>query len=179
MSTCIVGRKSITSRSHDPIRDRGKLPVTSTEGVQRRPASTRLGRDNGYSRSLSLSLSLSMDAVSNRNNAGGGGDSFGGDAGRTKVMDGSWNPRRVNCWPLHVRLGDTLALPWSRKSMHPFVFSRALLDCSPVLSLSLPPPTHRHQHTLASTSRPTPPSFSTCSLATAAVLSFAPARGVS
>lgn len=39
-------------------------------------------------------------------------------------MDGWWNPRRVNCWPLHVRLGDTLALPWPRKSMHPFVLSR-------------------------------------------------------
>jgi len=54
-----------------------------------------------------------------------GGDSFGDGGGRTKVMDGSWNPRRVNCWPLHVRLGDTLALPRPRKSMHPFVLSRA------------------------------------------------------
>lgn len=50
-------------------------------------------------------------------------------------MDGSWNPRRVNCWPLHVRLGDTLALPRPRKSMHPFVLSRA----PPTPSASHPP----------------------------------------
>lgn len=66
-----------------------------------------------------------------------GGDSHqGGSGGRTKVMDGSWNPRRVNCWPLYVRLGDTLALPWPRKSMHPFVFSRALHQPFPLY----PPP---------------------------------------
>lgn len=53
-----------------------------------------------------------------------GGDSSGDGSGRTKVMDGFWNPRRVNCWPLHVRLGDTLALPRPRKSMHPCVLSR-------------------------------------------------------
>lgn len=54
-----------------------------------------------------------------------GETTLGGGGRRTKVMDGSWNPRRVNCWPLHVRLGDTLALPRLRKSMHPFVHSRA------------------------------------------------------
>lgn len=31
-------------------------------------------------------------------------------------MDGRWKQKRVNCWPLYVRLGDTLG---PRKSMHP------------------------------------------------------------
>jgi len=83
--------------------------------------------DGGEPRDFAVTMAMfSMDAVSNRNNAGGR-DSFGDGGGRTKVMDGSWNPRRVNCWPLYVRLGDTLALPRPRKSMHPFVLSRALL----------------------------------------------------
>lgn len=60
-----------------------------------------------------------------------GETTLGGGGRRTKVMDGSWNPRRVNCWPLHVRLGDTLALPRLRKSMHPFVLARATNPLGP------------------------------------------------
>ena len=59
-------------------------------------------------------------------------------------MDGWWKPKRVNCWPLYVRLGDTLGSAWPRKSMHPFVLSRyqpSLLrqppPLTPPLSLSL------------------------------------------
>lgn len=40
----------------------------------------------------------------------------GGRLDRRKVMDGRWKQKRVNCWPLYVRLGDTLG---PRKSMHP------------------------------------------------------------
>lgn len=116
--------KKITSPRKSAIK-----PMTLRRHVGHTPTAF-----NGATRLRRVTMAtFSMDAVSNRNNAEGetasGGD---GSGGRTKVMDGSWNPRRVNCWPLYVRLGDTLALPWPRKSMHPFVFSRALYQPLPL-----------------------------------------------
>lgn len=111
-----------------------------------------------------------------------GGDSSGDDGGRTKVMDGSWNPRRVNCWPLHVRLGDTLALPRPRKSMHPFVLSRAPPIPSASSSSSF---LHLHHYTYTATNvaNPYSLSFSFCntllslSRSSGGPLFFAPEKG--
>lgn len=104
-----------------------------------------------------------------------GGDSSGDGGGRTKVMDGSWNPRRVNCWPLHVRLGDTLALPRPRKSMHPFVLSRA----PPTPSTSRPPSsTYTTIYTATNVAVANPYSLSLfLLLLTIAALFFAPEKG--
>lgn len=74
-----------------------------------------------------------------------GETTLGGGGRRTKVMDGSWNPRRVNCWPLHVRLGDTLALPRLRKSMHPFVHSLSTPSASRPPPSASPTPYQRHR----------------------------------